>query len=151
MFGKKVIAPPIGTLEASGNSSVWEGTLTLSAFDGRFDIRVFGTRDGLAPRQMDAISRVVEVAATLRQDATGPILEHLGRLRDAGLLPSDLTLSQEMVWGLLSPCMIEVHPVTTIPTGEISISIGFETPWDTGGHLLHMRTADAVFTDVYWE
>jgi hypothetical protein len=151
MTSRQTTVPHLGTLAASGHSSIWEGTLSLAQFRGRFDVRVFGGREGPTPRQADAIGRVVTGAEAIRGDATAPLVQYLERLVAAGLLPPDAQPSAATVWDQLSACFLEVHPADYEPSGEVFISLGFELPWDVGGHLVHLRTREGAFVEVYSE
>ena len=143
MFPKVIDCPPVGRLQGEGRSSVWEGQLDIPSLSGRFHLRIHGEATGPTAAQTQALGLLLRHAPALRAEATGPLCDFL---LDSGVVPvAERAALPGALWGLLSPCFIEVH--ADEGPGGVDISVGFEIPWD-GEHLLQLMTTDGLFKGV---
>lgn len=146
MFPKSVPWPPAGALQGEGRSKVWEGRIAIAPF-GEFALRVHGTAEGPTEAQTRAMQQLLAGAAALRETAAPEMV----RVIDEGeILPEDVALEAASLWSHLKPSFVEVAPPDYDPAGAIAISLGFEMPW-WDAHLLHIRTLDGGFDEVYPE
>lgn len=146
MFPKSIDWPPAGKLQGQGRAKAWDGRIAIAPF-GDFALRVHGTAEGPTPEQTTAMQKVLLNAEALREAAAVPMI---AMIEDGRILPDGLVLDAASLWTYLKPSFVEVAPPNYDPSGAIAISVGFEMPW-WEEHLLHFRTIDGAFDEVYVE
>jgi len=125
MFERKLLVPVLGQLVAEGQSSVWEGELSLPFVEGEscFLLRLRGNHEGPTEAQILAVQNLIRNCIAIKIAATVPMFN----LFEEGGFGIDPKEKPEVIWSYLTPGMIEVEKESKEWGGAVYSQIGFES------------------------